>query len=63
MHKLYLKIFLNNMNSTLKIPNIKNSGEKACITLFEECVDFGVNVIIEEISNVHSLRDNTPETK
>ena len=62
-HAFYIKSFIEDINTTLKIPEIEQSGQKAFEKIFSECVEFGVNLMMSEISKVHSLCDDTDETK
>ena len=62
-HAFYIKLFLEDINKALKVPEIEHSGQKAVKNIFAECVEFGVNLMMSEISKVHSLCDDTDETK
>ena len=61
--KTYFRSFLESMNSALENYDVSKRSTLAYSYLFLECVEFGVGIVTDEISNIHYLRDGSAETK
>ena len=61
--KTYFRSFLESMNSALENYDVSERSTLAYSNLFLECVEFGVGIVTDEISNIHCLRDGSAETK